>query len=200
MKTQTRGRPRADQPKLSRDQILDAALALLAEAGLSALTMRSLARRLGVDPMAVYHYFADKDALLTAAAERSFSSLRPRMPAAGDWRARLRALARAYLRTVLRSRELLLFVTEAGRVSAPFDEHFFAAIAPLGLSDRDQRTCRDALVDLLHGISLAGQGHDPTPQLEVLFLGMRTLALGAAHFSAPKAFAVLSRTNTKGSW
>src|SRR3954470_8344091 len=95
MKAQTRGRPRANEPKLSRDQILDAALALLAEAGLGALTMRALARRLGIDPMALYHYFADKEALLGAAADRSFAALRPRMPRTGDWRARLRALARA---------------------------------------------------------------------------------------------------------
>jgi AcrR family transcriptional regulator len=176
MKAQTRGRPRGTDPKLTRDQILDAALALLAEAGLGGLTMRALARRLGIDPMAVYHYFTDKDALLGAAAERSFAALRPRMPATRDWRARLRALARAYLRTLHRSRELLLFVTEVGRVSAPFDEHFFAAIAPLGLSARDECTCRDALVDLLHGASLAGGGFDVTPQLEVLFLGMRALA------------------------
>ena len=176
MKAQTRGRPRANQPKLSRDHILDAALALLAEAGLRAFTMRALARRLGVDPMAMYHYFSDKDGLLGAAAERSFAAIRPRMPATGDWRARLRALARAYLRTLHRSRELLLFVTEAGRVSAPFDEHFFEAIAPLGLSARDQRACRDALVDLLHGASLSGPGHDPAPQLDVLFLGMLALA------------------------
>ncbi len=183
MKAQTRGRPRANQPKLSRDHILDAALALLAEAGLRAFTMRALARRLGVDPMAMYHYFSDKDALLGAAAERSFAAIRPRMPATGDWRARLRALARAYLRTLHRSRELLLFVTEAGRVSAPFDEHFFEAIAPLGLSARDQRTCRDALVDLLHGASLSGPGHDPAPQLDVLFLGMLALAPAARRSS-----------------
>lgn len=170
-----RGRPRADAPKLSRDRILDAALELLAEGGLGGLTMRALARRLRIDPMAMYHYFADKDALLAAAAERSFASLRPRMPAAGDWRARLRVLARAYLRTLHRSRELLLYVTEAGHVSAPFDAHFFAAIAPLGLSKRDRHICRDALVDLLHGASLAGAGHDPTPQLEVLLLGIGAL-------------------------
>lgn len=175
MKVQTRGRPRANAPKLSRDQILDATLALLAETGLGALSMRALARRLGIDPMAVYHYFADKNALLGAAAERSFAALRPRK-ASGDWRAKLRALARAYLRTLYRSRELLLFVTEAGRISAPFDAHFFAAIAPLGLSPRDQHTCRDALVDLLHGASLAGAQYDPTPQLEVLLLGMRALS------------------------
>ncbi len=176
MKTQTRGRPPANRPKVSREQILDTTLALLAETGLGALTMRSLARRLGIDPMALYHYFADKDALLGAAAERSFAALRPRMPVKGDWRARLLALARAYLRTLHRSRELLLYVTEAGRISAPFDEHFFTAIAPLKLSKRDQDTCRDALVDLLHGASLSGADHDCTPQLEVLFLGFRALA------------------------
>ena len=176
MKVQTRGRPRANEPKLSRDQILDAALGLIAEVGFGGLTMRALARRLGIDPMAVYHYFADKDALLDAAADRSFASLRPRMPAAPDWKSRLRALARAYLRTLYRSRELLLLVTETGRVSTPFDGHFFAAIAPLELSARDQRACRDALVDLLHGIALAGPGHDPSPQLDVLLLGIQALA------------------------
>lgn len=172
MKAQSRGRPRANEPKLSPDQILDTALVLLEEGGLGAFTMRALARRLGIDPMAVYHYFADKEALLGAAAERSFASLRPRMPATRDWRARLRALARAYLRVLHRSRALLLYVTEAGRVSAPFDGYFFAAIAPLGLSVRAQHTCRDALVDLLHGISLAGPGHDPTPQIELLLRGI----------------------------
>lgn len=176
MKAQPRGRPRKDRPRLSPDQILDEAIALLAEVGLGALTMRALARRLGIDPMAVYHYFTDKEALLAAAAERSFASLRPRMPTKGDWRTRVRALARAYLRTIHRSRELLLYVTESGRVSASFDEHFFSAIAPLGLSPRDRCTCRDALVDLLHGISLAGPAHDPTPQLELVLLGMRALA------------------------
>lgn len=176
MKAQTRGRPRANEPKLSRDGILDAALLLLSEVGSKGLTMRALARRLGTDPMALYHYYADKEALLAAAGERSFTSLRPRMPATGDWRARLRALSRAYLRTLHRSRELLLYVTDAGRVSAPFDEHFFAAIAPLALSERNRLVCRDALVDLLHGISLAGTSHDPSPQLDVLFLGMRALA------------------------
>lgn len=184
MKTQTRGRPRAHEAKLSRDGILDEALALLAETGLGGLTMRALARRLGINPMALYHYFADKDALLGAAAERSFAALRPRMPAKGDWRARLRALSRAYLRTLHRSRELLLFVTEAGRVSARFDELYFAAVAPLGLTTRDERRCRDALVDLLHGASLAGARHDPTPQLEVLFLGMHSLAGGGASSSS----------------
>lgn len=190
MKAQSRGRPLASESKLSRDHILDAALVLLAEAGLGGLTMRALARRLGIDPMAVYHYFADKDALLGAAAERSFAALRPPKRADGDWRARLRKLARAYLRTLHRSRELLLYVTWAGRVSAPFDAWFFDAIAPLGLSEKAQRTCRDALVDLLHGASLAGPTHDPTPQLEVLLLGIGALApAGAAH----------RRKNTPGS-
>lgn len=174
MGMQTRGRPLAGAAKLSRDHILDTTLALLDEVGLAGFTMRALARRLGIDPMAVYHYFADKDALLGAAADRGFAELKPRLPAAGDWRARCRAVALAYFRT-LRSRELLLHVTGAGRISKQFDAHFFAEIAPLGLSTKDQHACRDALVDLLHGAALAGPKTDPRPQLEILFLGMQAL-------------------------
>jgi len=174
VKTQARGRPRAK--KLTRGRILDATLALLAETGLRALTMRALARRLRVDPMALYHYFRDKEALLGAAAERWLASLRPRPSGDTDLCARLHALARAYLRTLHRSRELLLYVTEAGRTSTRFDDAFFAALAPLRLSDDDARACRDAFVDLLHGASLAGPRLDPSPQLEILFRGMRTLA------------------------
>ena len=187
MKRQPRGRPRASEAKLSADAILDAALALLAEKGLPALTMRALARRLGADPMALYHYFPVKSALLGAAAERSVSALRPRMRAGADWRERLHALARAYLRTIHRSRELLLYVTDSGRVSAPFDASFFAAIAPLHLPERDARVCRDAFVDLLHGASLAGREHDPTPQIEVVLRGIHAFGRPARGASPRRA-------------
>ncbi|MBS2017095.1 MAG: TetR/AcrR family transcriptional regulator [Deltaproteobacteria bacterium] len=176
MKKQTRGRPRASEAKLGRDKILDEALALLAEKGFAALGMRALARRLGTDPMALYHYFPDKGALLAAAADRSFASLRPRERAGAGVRERIHALARAYLRTVHRSRELLLFVTASGRASASFDAFFFRAIAPLHLSKRDADVCRDALADLLHGAALAGPGHDPSPQIDVLLRGFQALA------------------------
>jgi len=49
---------------LSKDRVLDAAVALADEAGIESLNMRRLAQRLGVVPMALYKHVANKDELL----------------------------------------------------------------------------------------------------------------------------------------
>ncbi|MEZ4401061.1 MAG: helix-turn-helix domain-containing protein [Kofleriaceae bacterium] len=48
--------------------LVEAALATIDRAGVDALTLRELARQLGVSPGAPYRHFADKDALLAAVA------------------------------------------------------------------------------------------------------------------------------------
>jgi AcrR family transcriptional regulator len=45
---------------LSRDRVLSAAVALADAGGAGSLTIRSLADKLGVKPMSVYHYVANK--------------------------------------------------------------------------------------------------------------------------------------------
>ena len=59
-------KPRA----LSRDVILSAALELVDEEGLSALSLRSLGKRLGVSQAAFYRYIPDKAALLEGISEQ----------------------------------------------------------------------------------------------------------------------------------
>jgi AcrR family transcriptional regulator len=54
-------RPRAP---LNRDRVLRAAVTLADEAGIDALSMRSLAQELGVVPMALYKHVANKDELI----------------------------------------------------------------------------------------------------------------------------------------
>src|SRR4051794_11070052 len=58
----------AQKQQLSRDRILEAAVALAARDGLDALSMRRLAQELDVWPMSVYTYFRDKDELVDAIA------------------------------------------------------------------------------------------------------------------------------------
>ena len=52
------------RPPLNRDRVLRAAVALADEAGIEALSMRSLAEQLGVVPMALYKHVANKEELL----------------------------------------------------------------------------------------------------------------------------------------
>src|SRR5256885_3000732 len=49
--------------RFTTDEIAAAALEIVDEAGLSALSMRSLAAALGTGPMTVYNYVADKAGL-----------------------------------------------------------------------------------------------------------------------------------------
>lgn len=61
-----RGRP----AKLDHDSVLEAAAALLDEQGIGAVSMRRLAARLDVSPMALYRHVGDHDELLLALVDR----------------------------------------------------------------------------------------------------------------------------------
>lgn len=93
-------------PKLSRPQIVDAALVLADEVGTDGLTMRALARRLGVDPMAVYRHVTDKDDLLGAMCDAVLAEL-PELDGAGGWEAEVVRLTDALLEMLVRRPALI---------------------------------------------------------------------------------------------
>ena len=55
--------------RMTKDRILSAARAVLEDDGLDGLTIRRVAQRAELSPMALYRHFADKDALLNALME-----------------------------------------------------------------------------------------------------------------------------------
>lgn len=71
-------RPSRRRRALSRETIIETAIAVIDDLGVDGLTMRNLGRALGVDPMTVYGYFPDKaslfDAVIESEAERLHSS------------------------------------------------------------------------------------------------------------------------------
>ena len=83
---------RAKRGQLSRSRILAAALDLVDQDGLDALTMRRLADQLRVDPMSIYHYLDDKDALLDGLAEALWEQVELAGEKA-DWKQVLRSFA-----------------------------------------------------------------------------------------------------------
>ncbi len=70
-------------------------MAIADKEGLDAVSMRAVADRVGVTPMALYRHFDNKLALLDDMVERIVTSLRPER-VTGDWAERLTALAHAY--------------------------------------------------------------------------------------------------------
>ncbi|WP_410626802.1 TetR/AcrR family transcriptional regulator [Amycolatopsis sp. cmx-8-4] len=58
----------------TRTNIVEVAARLLREQGVAAVTIRAVAQAAGLQPPAIYRFFADKDALLDVVAEHVFST------------------------------------------------------------------------------------------------------------------------------
>jgi AcrR family transcriptional regulator len=83
-----------DEPRtpLNRERVLRAALALADESGVEALSMRRLAKTLGVEAMSLYNHVGSKDDLLDGLVDLVFAEIEP-PPAGVDWRAAMRQRA-----------------------------------------------------------------------------------------------------------
>ena len=80
------------RPALTRERVVEEAVALADGEGLGALSMRGLATRLGVEAMSLYHHVRSKDVLLDAMVDAVFAEIH--LPAASGgpgWRAEMRA-------------------------------------------------------------------------------------------------------------
>ena len=86
----TRGRP----PSLSTDEIVATALRLTQEVGIDNLSMRALARELGVPPMTIYHYVPSIEALQELVLNHILREIRIPGFDEGTWDERLRQLER----------------------------------------------------------------------------------------------------------
>jgi AcrR family transcriptional regulator len=67
---------RSERKEATRRAILDAALALSAETGLAGLSLRAVAKEVGIVPTAFYRHFASIEELGVALVGESFASLR----------------------------------------------------------------------------------------------------------------------------
>lgn len=126
---------------LSVEDVVGAAVALADAEGLSAVTMRAVAERVGVSAMSVYTYVPGKAELLDLMVDRLYREM-PREPwRSRSWRRRLTAVAEA-------NRALLTehaWLTEVAALSRPplgpgvlaKYEHELAAFDGTGLSDLD---------------------------------------------------------------
>lgn len=81
-----------DRPAMSRDRVMRAAMDLADREGIEALTMRRLARELGVEAMTLYYYVAKKDDILEGIADLVAGEIE--LPSGdGGWKAATRQRA-----------------------------------------------------------------------------------------------------------
>ncbi len=92
----------ADRTRLTKQVVVQRALALGDAEGVAALTIRRLATELGVTPMALYWHFRNKEELLAAVGDQVWSELDTDVDPAAPWHLQMRALLESLLH-VLRS-------------------------------------------------------------------------------------------------
>jgi AcrR family transcriptional regulator len=173
------GRPPSATRHLTHERIVDAAEAAFERGSLS---MRTVAKGLRVDPMALYRHVDSKEALVRAIAHRRFSGLKALPAARGPWRVRLTKVCVRYLAVCEASPELVLALIASPRAAEETRQDFEAlvrsATARLEPSAPLVRLVSAVLADFLHGYALApGAGHRALgAELHLIFDGLEARA------------------------
>jgi AcrR family transcriptional regulator len=183
---------------LSRDRIVEAALALADRDGPEALSMRRLGRELGVEGMAIYGYFGSKDELVGAVAARVLAGLDLAAPPGATWQERVRHVVREW--AGLRDRHpggfrLIYARREATSEDLAPVEELLGALHDAGLPPERSVLAYHVLVWMLDGILLAGSYGD-APVNEVwqrTAAGLETAAYPRFVEAAPHAARVTAR-------
>jgi AcrR family transcriptional regulator len=190
-----------------KETLLDAAAALVGEAGPQGFTLREVARRVGVSHNAPYRHFKDKDELLAAVAAQGFARLTAAMKkssAKGKTALdRLRLCGRGYIEFAMRWPEhfLVMFdlpsrAEEYPECASAGEEAFrvlLQCVADAQADDRlpagDARPLALVAWSMVHGIAkLANSGRLPFGAARVLEFAnyaAHTMVQGMANLPHP---------------
>ena len=114
---------------LSRERVLRAAVELADESGIESVTMRALARRLGVEAMALYNHVADKEELLDGMVEVVWSEINDATSGIdGEWKTALRRRALSAREVLLRHRWTPGVLESRATMPAPVTRYFDSLI------------------------------------------------------------------------
>lgn len=157
----TREEPRSrrrDQPALSRDQIVAAALELLDSDGIEALSMRKLGARLNAGATSLYTHVANKDEIMELVTDAVFGEIEP--PTVGPWRDALTTLAKDLHAMILRHPWLATALGYAGLLYlAPsllrLNNGTLVMLEEAGFDDDDADTTLNVLWAFVLGLAIA---------------------------------------------
>ncbi|RCV52808.1 TetR/AcrR family transcriptional regulator [Marinitenerispora sediminis] len=155
----TREQPsRGPKPRLTVERIVAAAIELADGEGLAALSMRRVARRLGVGTMSLYTYVPGKSELIDLMLDAVAGESPSLSDVPGDWRAKAEAWARAAWARYHRH-PWVLQVATSHPVFGPNDvartESALSALAGVGLTDREVVALLNAVDGYVRGVARA---------------------------------------------
>lgn len=176
-------RPRGPKPRFTREEIAAKAIELLERDGRDALNLRMLGRELGVTPMAIYRYFADKDELLDAVVATVLAPVLATDTDDAPWADRLELTAHALHRALSAAPAVaeVAALRRPGPALDPLRERLFAITADAGLDEHVAADALRAVTSYVFGFTLVtrseGRRRDSFAfGLELLMASVRDLA------------------------
>ena len=151
---------------LTRDRVLDVALAIVESEGVDGLTMRALATKLGVAVTSIYWHVGNKDALLAAMVDRIGDEVGRVRVAGRTPERRVLSVARSLRRNLDARRDLVAVAHAQGRaavVFVPTRQALADAFAEAGLAGARLSSAVDAVVHLVVGSVLIERATDRAP-------------------------------------
>jgi AcrR family transcriptional regulator len=147
------------RPRLTRERVVAEALVAIAEDGVQALTMRTLAARLGVVPGALYHHVRNKQQLQDLVLDNVLAEVDVHLDPSLGWTGQLKVLAHR-LRRVLEAHPgvagLLKTRDPLGPHSLALAEAFLGPLQAAGFGDREAGLAFFLLVDYTIGFAVGG--------------------------------------------
>ena len=168
-----------ERTPLSRERILDAAIALADAEGVRGLTMRRLAAELGVEAMTIYYHVPNKDGILDALVERVIAEIE--LPERGtEWRSALRSLALSAYGVLGRHRWATQMMLGPGRAPGPMRMRYMDSILAILTDAGFEPTVADhayhAIEGHVMGFTLWEAGMNLGTREEIQALGRAFLA------------------------
>jgi AcrR family transcriptional regulator len=155
------GAPSDDQdrrPQLTRERVVEEALAIIAHDGANALTMRRLAARLGVVPGALYHHVRNKQQLQDLLLDNVLAEIDLQLDPALGWSEQLKVLANR-LRQVLEAHPGIAGILKTrdplGPHSLALAEAFLSPLQTAGFGDREAGLAFFLLLDYTIGFAVS---------------------------------------------
>jgi len=146
------------RPRLTRQRVVAEALTVIANDGVQALTMRSLAARLGVVPGAVYHHVRNKQQLQDLVLDNVLAEVDVHLDPSLGWTEQLKVLAHR-LRRVLEAHPGVAGILKTrdplGPHSLALAEAFLEPLQAAGFGDREAGLAFFLLVDYTIGFAVS---------------------------------------------
>jgi TetR/AcrR family tetracycline transcriptional repressor len=150
---------------LSRELILHTALAVVESQGVSALSMRGLARELGVVPTAIYWHVHNRDELLQGVLDLAMAGVEIALPRRGQWQHKLRTFCHT-LRDEMVAHPYVFTLAEQlpTRSIGPVTNTFLEIVMEAGYDSKDAAEIVIMLLDYSVGSAYMKVHGEPTEE------------------------------------